>query len=340
MTSRERVLRTLNHRPVDRAPRDLWLLPGVETDHADEVAEINIRFPADIQSVDLKSLHGKRSKGLAGRGGHYTDPWGCTWHIGPRGTLGPLVESPLADREKIASYEPPWELLDVSSYDRVGRMCDGLTRFVLARSDVRPLDRLRLLRGAEAAVNELDATDQELVMLLARLHEHGRRELELWAATDVDGVALHDDLASDLAQRVTPRTWRHLLKPLYREYCEILHARDKFVFFQSAGPIADIFADLVEIGCDAIHVPLVQVELEKLAEKYRGKTTLWGEIGRQCLDPPSTVAEIRAAVLRVRKALDFGQGGIIAQCSWAANTPLRNIAAFFEQWMMPLPVGA
>ena len=47
-----------------------------------------------------------------------------------------------------------------------------------------------------------------------------------------------------------------LFRPLYREYCEILHAKDKFVFFHSDGNIGDIFGELVKVGIDAIHAQL------------------------------------------------------------------------------------
>jgi len=39
MTSRELVIRTLNHEPTGRAPRDLWIADGMETTHADVVTE-------------------------------------------------------------------------------------------------------------------------------------------------------------------------------------------------------------------------------------------------------------------------------------------------------------
>ncbi len=85
MTPRDRVIRTLNHQPIDRAPRDLWLLPGVESDQSDDVAEMNVRFPADILHLDLRWPSGKRTKGTAGKSAHYTDAWGCTWQLGSRG---------------------------------------------------------------------------------------------------------------------------------------------------------------------------------------------------------------------------------------------------------------
>jgi len=106
MTSRELVLRTLNHQPVDRAPRDLWYLPGVETLRADEVAEIEVRYPRDVVPPDFKYPPGKQTKGKPYRVGQYTDAWGCTWQVTRRDTIGELKDFPLADAAKIAAYQP------------------------------------------------------------------------------------------------------------------------------------------------------------------------------------------------------------------------------------------
>jgi hypothetical protein len=57
------------------------------------------------------------------------------------------------------------------------------------------------------------------------------------------------------------------------------------------------------------------------------------------MDPPAQASEVREAVFRVRKAADFGAGGIISQIAWTKDLPLRNIVAFFEQWLTPLPVA-
>ena len=55
---------------------------------------------------------------------------------------------------------------------------------------------------------------------------------------------------------------------------------------------------------------------------------------------PGTAEEFREAVLAVRRALDFGSGGVIAQCQWDSDVRLQTIAAFFEQWLLPLPMHA
>ena len=84
MTSRDRVIRTLNHEPVDRAPRDLWTVPGIEMSRGDELADIKLRFPGDVERPDFKYPRGDRSSGRPFRVGEYTDAWGCTWRVAQR----------------------------------------------------------------------------------------------------------------------------------------------------------------------------------------------------------------------------------------------------------------
>jgi uroporphyrinogen decarboxylase len=339
MTSRDRVIRTLNHQPVDRAPRDLWLLPGAETRAPEALAELNLRFPSDLAEIELKSAAGKRHKASSVRPGPYwTDAWGCTWQLGPYGELGPLHQAPLAEADKIAAYQPPAEALEAAKFAAASRSCAGSTRFTLAHSDVQPLGRMQALRGPDNALADLTSGKKESRALLARLDAHFRRELDLWAATDVDAVAIHDPLGT-AAVRTASRLWRQILKPLYRDYCRILHDHDKFAFFSSEGKVADFFNDLIEVGFDAIHTPVPMVDLEQLAKEYRGRSTFWIDPGAERLSPPATHEDVREEVRRVRRLLDFGSG-VIARAPWGPGTPLRNVAAFFEEWMTPLPAGA
>ncbi len=338
MTSRDLVIRTLNHEPVDRVPRDLWCSPEVEISRADELAEINIRYPKDIVAAEFKYPAGERCEGKPHRVGLYTDAWGCTWHVPQRGAIGQLRRPPLADQSKIAEYRPPFELLTGAKLGRVNRSCQTTSRFVLAWTETRPFQRLQLLRGTEAACADLAAGTAEIRSLLAMLHDFFCQEMEMWAETEVDGVEFMDQLASQDLLLIDPEIWRNLFKPLYRDYCDILHAKDKFAFFHSTGNISDIFGDLVRTGVDAINLQLSVTDVERLAKRFRGRVTFWGGIDRQHILPGGTRDQIAEAVCRVRKALDFGTGGVIAQYRWEPNVPLQNVVAVFEQWMLPLPV--
>jgi len=334
------VIAALNHEPGDRVPRDLWIMPGVATSRADEVAELRLRYPGDIAEPDFAYPPGKRAKGKPYKVGHHTDAWGCTWHVKQPGTRGEVPMPPLSDPGKIDNFTPPMEILSPSRLAQVSRSCASTNRFVLAWTDVRPLERLQALRGREAALADLAHGAKHSGKLLTMLHDFYCREMEMWAETDVDGVAFQDDWGSPEGLLLDRKTWRDLFRPLYRDYCEILHANDKFAFFHSSGNIETIFGDLIKAGVDAINCQLAVVNLERLANRYRGKVTFWGEIDRQRIMQQGTREEVRKAVLAMRKVLDFGSGGVIAQCRLGPGVPMRNVVAVFEQWLMPLPIHA
>jgi uroporphyrinogen decarboxylase len=339
MTSRELVVKTLNHEPIPRIPRDLWVSAGRSAASADELAEMNVRYPSDIVAIEAAPLQGKKHPAKGEKSGDFTDAWGCQWHRESDASEPRLKISPLAEAGKIASYQPPAELLDKARFAKVNKICQTTNRFALAWSEVRPFDRLRFLRG-ESTLVDLARGTKDVRGLLAMLNDFARKELELWAEMDVDGVVLRDDWGSDEGLLVSGEMWREIFRPLYREYCQILHAKDKFVFFHSSGNIIDIFGDLVKLGVDAIHSDWRVIEVERLAKRYRGRVTFWGEMDRQRLHNPGLIDDFRQSVLAVRKALDFGSGGVIAQCQWDSDMKLGTVATFFEQWLVPLSMHA
>jgi len=340
MTSRDLVVSTLNHEPVARVPRDLWTAPEVETTRADELAEVEVRYPTDMIRADFQYPPGKRSKGRPQRAGKFIDAWGCTWRVTERAASCEPLLPPLEKAEQIDKYQPPVEVLEGTKFAPVNRECAATSRFVLGWTDVRPFERLQLLRGCETALADLAHGTTRIRNLLAMLHDFFCREIEIWAESDVDGIVFRDDWGSQQALLIAPEIWRDLFKPLYRDYCKIIHAKDKFALFHSNGDISDIFGDLVKTGVDAIHSELFLMKIEQLAKRFRGKVTFWGELDNQQALPFGSPEEVREAVLRVRKALDFGSGGVIAQLRWGSDVPLKNIMAAFEQWMMPLPMHA
>jgi hypothetical protein len=299
---------------------------------------MNVRFPSDILHLETKSLPGKRSKVHVQKAGSNTDAWGCIWQLGEHGVFTGLVESPLSDGTTVAAYHPPAELLEPARFAKVNSICESTGRFTLAGSEVRPLGRLCQLRGPEKARAELCDGNRDLRGLLARLHEFYLKEIGLWARTQVDGVVLGDDLTWAVTSRTHLKIWRSLFKPLLRDYCAALHQHDKFVFFLCEGTLGEALDDLVEIGVDAVHAEWPPGEFERNAARYRGRVTFWGGVSQKEIEPPCHCGDIREAVFRVRKALDFGAGGVIGQVSWGTHIPLPHIVTFFEQWLIHLPV--
>jgi len=336
MNSRERVKASLTFSRPDRAPRDLWSLPAVYLFQADQLKELTEQYPMDIAQSQLTPGINNEMANATKHGGTYTDEWGCVWHVGEPGVVGEVKDPPLSDWAKLDNYRPPMHLLKDRDPSYVNKTCEESDKFFLSDVTARPFERIQFLRGTEALFIDIGYGTAEFRKLLEMLHEFFLKDVESWCKSNVDGIIMMDDWGSSRSLLISPDSWRQIFKPLYKEYCDIVHAHDKFAMFHSDGNITSIYGDLIEVGMDAINSQLFCMDIEALAAKYKGKVTFWGEIDRQHVLPFAAADEVRQAVMRVRRALDDGSGGIIAQCEWGKNNPKQNIEMVFETWLEPL----
>ncbi|RJP35524.1 MAG: methyltransferase [Candidatus Omnitrophota bacterium] len=333
MKSRERVIRALDFTGPDRAPRDLWRLPGMDWYRADEVRDVTARFPLDIASPPFHYGKGDRERGEYSRVGEYSDEWGCVWKVAQNGVIGEVVSPPLADWASLATFQPPFEVLNHADLTDVNRFCEQSGQFVLAGTNVKPFERMQALRGVQNLFLDFGYGARELDRLREMVHDYFCREIELWANTTVDGVCFLDDWGTQTSLLISPTLFREFFKPLYAEYAAILRRAQKRVFMHSDGFIEPILPDLIEIGVDALNSQLFCMNIENLANKYKGKITFWGELDRQHILPFGTINDVKKAVRRIRAALDDGAGGVIAQFEWGLDVPQENAIAAYEAWM-------
>lgn len=362
MTGRERVHRTLAFQAVDRVPRDLWVTPMAQRRRRADVEHILQRFPLDVARAPLTWGASRRAQILSlqnemadiendaslgvGVGaeefrsafaaqclvGTFRDEWGSEWRSLEAGVIGEVARPAIEDWSQMASFAPPYELLeglDISPSHAFYATCDG---FVLAHSAVQPFQRLMFVRGLQQLLIDIGSEAPELEDLLRLIHQYNVRELKLLVAASADGITFKDDWGTQTSLLISPRSWRRLFKPLYAEYCDIIHAAGKRAFFHSDGCISAIYPDLIEAGVDAINSQLFCMDIEALAAVAKGQITLWGEIDRQNILARGTPTDVRCAVARVWRA--FGSsGGLFAQCVWGADTPTANVEAVFQTWL-------
>lgn len=335
MTPRQRVVRALTFQPLDRAPRHPWALPGVLEDRRAEYERLLARFPSDLIGPGADYGPGRRARPPRRPGGPYVDAWGCAFEALEPGVIGEVKHPLLADDYAgLSEYRAPWELLEGLDAQAVARACAATDRFVLAGSQVRPFERMQFLRGTENLLVDLALDDPRAYELRDLLHEFYLADMRFWAATPVDGVSFMDDWGAQRALLISPAKWRQFFKPLYREYCDILRAAGKFVFFHSDGFIEEIYPDLIEVGVQAINSQLFCMNIEELGRKYAGQIAFWGEIDRQRILPFGSPEDARAAVRRVHGALcpDGVTRGVFAQCEWGNRDPSENVFAVYDEW--------
>ena len=339
MTSCERVYRCLEFRTPDRAPRELWCLPWVGQFAQSPFAALKAQFPVDFAYVSGLAP-GDRCSGKPNVKGSYRDEWGCVWTVGEDGVVGEVTGPAIADWSALADYQPPWEIVRRANWDAVQKVCEaqrkGERKFIRYASSIRPFERLQFLRGSETLYYDLGEESPELFQLIEMVHDFFLEELSQSVKLDCDGISFMDDWGAQMSMLISPIQWRRIFKPLYRDYCKMIHDAGKKVFFHSDGYIFDIYEDLIEVGVDALNSQLFTMDIEEIGRRFKGRLTFWGEIDRQHVLPFGSVMDVYKAVARVRTALDDGKGGVIAQCEWGVNNPPENIAAVYAAWDMPL----
>ena len=334
-TSRELVRQALTFKTPARIPRQMWILPWAETRFPAEVAEIRRRYPSDITGAPGVYRPSPVTRGNPYRLGEYVDEWGCLFDNLQEGVIGEVKQPILDDLDRVRSFKPPFALLpgaDVAERDRVNRYCAETTLFVTTGCCPRPWERYQFLRGTENSLMDMGDPVPEVRLLLNAIHDFYMRELEFWVTTDVDAITFMDDWGSQRQLLIPPVRWREWFKPLYKDYCDLAKAHNKFVFMHSDGCISEIMEDLVEVGVDAVNSQLFTMDMADLAARVKGRITFWGEIDRQHVltDPDPETA--RKAVRQVARHLHSPAGGIIAQLEFGPGAHPRSVSACFEEW--------
>ncbi len=334
-TPREIVQRCLRRQHPPRTPRDLWTLPWANTHHPAAVATLRQRFPSDFGGVPDVYRPAPRRRGDPYAVGTYTDEWGCVFTNIHAGVIGEVRAPLLASAADWRQLKPPIEMLPddaATARATVNRACEASQQFVLSPCIARPWERYQFIRGSADAMMDVADGGKDVRTLLRRIQEFYLRDLRFWVTTNVDAVMFMDDWGAQRQLLISPAAWRALFKPLYREYCQLIHAAGKFAFMHSDGHIAAIYPDLIEIGVDAVNSQLFCMDLAELARVAKGKITFWGEMDRQHVLPAADPAVGRAAVREVARHLYDPAGGQIAQFEFGAGANPATALAIFEEW--------
>lgn len=330
MTPREIVHRTLQFASPPRIPRQLWLLPWAEARYPEQVTELRTRFPDDITSTPIPYIDPPRISGDPYLPGTYIDDWGCVFENLQPGIIGEVKKPQLTDWRSVDAVRFPIERhnLDIS---QINAFCRDTDRYVLSGTCPRLFEQLQFIRGTENLLIDLLDRPPELALLITRMREFYVRELEIWAASDVDALSFMDDWGSQRSLLISPALWRELFKPIYKDFIDIAHGAGKAIFMHSDGHIFDILPDLIELGLDAVNSQIFCMDVDQLGEQFAGKITFWGELDRQQIIPGGTVADVQAAVRKMYTSL-YHNGGLIAQCEFGPGANPENIIAYYEAW--------
>lgn len=329
-TSRELVVKALEFKNPERVPRHLWTLPWADLYFHDELINIRKDFPDDIALAPLIYKTPPKSVGDPSVIGTWIDEWGCIYENVQIGIMGEVKEPLIEDLKDVDKLRLPEELLSVD-IEKINEFCRSTDKFVISYPFARPFERLQFIRKTENVYIDLGLEEEGIFILIDKIHQFLKNELKVWCSTEIDGIWFMDDWGSQNNLLISPKMWKEIFKPMYKEYVDIIHESGKKAFFHSDGYTLDIIPDMIEIGVDAINLQIFCIGLENL-KQFKGKITFWGEMDRQHILPHGSIEDVKNAVNDVKEAFFDTNGGIIAQCEFGAGAKPENVKKYFEEW--------
>jgi len=335
MTSRERVLRTLEFKTPDKVPYDAWILPGAFSKYGEKLNNLVEKYPVDIIQIPGPSDHGFNSEYY--QEGTFVDLWGCTWVNIQAGIIGEVKNPILTEETKLLEYTAPVDKFikwwNESKQDIDNSIAEARKRgqFILG-GWISLFERMQFLRGTEELFCDIALKDGTAEKLTTIVMDFYREYVDKWLECDIDGVTFGDDWGTQRSTLINPADFRATFKPCYQELCKKIKGAGKKIFFHSDGWIFDLYDDLLDLDVDAINTQVWCMGIENVAEKLAGKVTLWGELDRQYTMPFRTPDEVRKEVSLLKKSFATSDGGFIGLGTVLADVPFENAEAMFAAW--------
>ncbi|MBI4659345.1 MAG: hypothetical protein HY735_10940 [Verrucomicrobia bacterium] len=352
MTSRERVLAALAHRPSDRVPRLLYeeaigYTPPIERLLREQCAPKSPRdyFDMDITSVTFQTTTLPRERFAPWLGAEadaalatgQVDEWGVRWRAGDFHHFA-QIESPLRRVEEFARVlEYPWPDLDQPCrYAGLRTRVEELHRqgFAVAAYAGSVFEQSWYLRGLEQTMMDMATAPKVAHHLFERTAAFQQHAAAEFARAGVDIIMTGDDIAGQKGLLMRPEMWREFLK--WRLAATVRAVKEanpaSFVFYHSDGDIEPAIPELIEVGIDILNpVQPECMDAAAIKQHYGNRLSFWGTVSVQRTMPFGSPAEVRAEVRARIRDMGCGGGFILAPAHvLGPETPWENVLAFFE----------
>lgn len=329
MNSRERVLRTIDRKPVDRVPYSFDLTSVIVRKLADHYMippdKLFEWIGDDLMYLWPELVVERFDTSLIDEFGVRRDISDQAHAIGDWGSIlaYPLPEPTLAgyrfpdggDPRRFVGLDP--EALKAQD------------RFVIM-SITGLFDLCWHLRGFENFMVDMASGDDFADTLLDRALKYA---LELVSAIPkgVDGVRVGEDWGLQKGLITGAPLWRRALKPRLKILYDAIRARGLRLFIHTCGDIAELFPDIIEMGVEVVHpIQPEAMDVPRLQREYGRDISMYGGIGTQSTLVYGTPGDV-VAVAKARLET-FREGGYILGPAGAISTDakIENVIALVD----------
>ncbi|MBM4086478.1 MAG: hypothetical protein FJ272_16970 [Planctomycetes bacterium] len=367
MLPRERLLRSLNRQPTDRAPMDLagTSVTGITAGAYERLkkrlgvqSETRVchrmmqlvrvdeavlqKLGIDTRSVEMRGA--KTWRDIEFPDGSYQDEWGVVRARPKSSHYYDLVKSPLAGENVTLEHVAAFKWPDPDAQSRcVGVAAEAAalrkTGYAICTSlHAGFITNSQYMRGFQDWFMDV-AANQDLLVAILRKNLDIRLEIigpYLAALGDnVDVVMVGDDLATSKAPMFSLAAYRDLMKPLQKQLFAFIRRRTRAkIMYHCCGSVYPFLPDLADLDIDIINpvqVSAANMDTKRLKAEWGRRFAFWGGIDTHRVLPLGSPADVKAEVKR--RFADLGPSGYVLNAvhNLQPDVPPENIVAMYEQ---------
>ena len=370
MTGRERVLKAIDRQETDRVPKDLGstnfssitlnaylkLLDYLNLTELKEETKIISRYTQVVLphhrvlerfNIDTRGVFMGPPDGWTDRdfdNDSYEDEWHVVRTKPQTSFYYDLTRSPLTgeistkDVRNFAWPNPEdpgrirplrSQISDLKSENKYARVLN---------LGIGPVHLTQYLRGFENWYIDIGMNDKTFFYLVETVTDLILRmmgpSLET-AGTDVDIVAIGDDLGHQHGLIISPQAYRKFFKPVHAKMFGLIHNKTKAkVLLHSCGAVDGLIPDLIEIGLDILNPVQVRakdMDPKALKSKYGDQISFWGGIDTQQVLSQGSPQDVQKEVALRITQLGKGGGYVVNSVhNIQPDVSPQNICALFD----------
>ncbi len=339
MNSKQRVFAAMARQPVDRLPVFMWFHPST-SERLSRLLEIPPSTLGEVMGNDVRQAWVNNNYAMEGithkeDGQGHTDYWGIHWV--KQYDFNQIASHPLvnATPDEILRYKFPYNHIEELLQSMTPVIRDAGDYFIGV--DVSPcaFEMYWRLRGMQNTMLDMVEAPDLARQVLAGCVDFSITLAEQAAQRfPLDWLWTGDDVASQQAMMISPKTWRALIKPELARVFAVAKAHGLVLAYHCCGALRPIIPDLIEIGMDVLNPVQCNcpgMDPLDLKKEFGQHITFMGGLDTQELLPHGTVDQVYRETARMIEGMTGDGGGYILAASHTIppETPDENIFAMY-----------
>jgi uroporphyrinogen decarboxylase len=342
LTSKQRVMTSLNWQETDRVPLQIYVTPEIDQklrEHfkGDYLQPLGIDFRRiyPIYNGKIKPSHDGIHYGLWGEGYRQVQH-------GKAGTYEEAVILPLAELQTMDDVEKyPWPSVEDYDFSTLSDQCEQYKDYAIClggAGDPDIVNGVSRCRGMEQVLIDIATRDEVGLAIIDKrvdfCYNVLRKGLEA-AKGKVQILCLGEDMGNQNGRMVSPRDFDEVFRRRLQKFIDLAHEFGCKAMMHSCGDTHEVQPTLIEMGLDvldAMQPEPLGMNPEKIRAQCKGKLAFCGLISTQHTLPFGSVEDCRKEARHRLDVIAPGGGYIFspAHCI-QPDTPMENILAIYEE---------